>query len=507
VPILVVGAALRLPQLDTVPGWYPDEGSNIAIAASLAQGDLSYLAFEDSYFISGRMPIVCYEMALLFRCLGIDILWARLVTAVLGLVTLLILFLVSDRVAGRAVALSAAAFYAVYPGAVALSRMAFTYNHLAPLALLALYGLWRVQEDSGQRWVFLSACCTGLALLTDVAAVSLLVFFVVALVFLRPRALVWSLPLSLFPLLAWGLTMWLSAGAHFLYDVRFTLQRTSPSLSVQMVRVLFYRTALEGDVWLAFGGVGLLTAGERRQRRLFGGFYWVALIVLAQNSPLYGQASYFLVPLFPLAAWGIGTLAVRWIPVLLREVEQCATGALKWFPLSHRVRKASVIALTSGVLFLLLAAPLVTMAAEGVWMGHALYLSRFGSTLADPSTARKAAAYVNAYTDRKDVVLTSPTIAWLVDARAADFQMAVAATGRATQHFPAGIPEQRFRFDPRLEDAAYVILDPVWRGWAAGQMSEVARMVEEVEGAWSLEVAFGDFYVYRNPQHGLRDSG
>jgi len=140
------------------------------------------------------------------------------------------------------------------------------------------------------------------------------------------------------------------------------------------------------------------------------------------------------------------------------------------------------------------------MIAEGVWLDYGLYLARFGGTLADPTTARRVAAYVNARTSSDDVVLCSPTIAWLFHAQAADFQMAIAATGGATQHFPPGIPPSRFRFDPRLENAAYVIVDPLWRGWASAQMPAVAGLVEEVEGNWSLETRFGEFEVYRSPR-------
>ena len=74
-----------------------------------------------------------------------------------------------------------------------------------------------------------------------------------------------------------------------------------------------------------------------------------------------------------------------------------------------------------------------------------------------------------------------------------------ATTGQATQHFPADIPFDRFRFDPRLENAAYVVLDPLWRGWASSVMPQVADMVREVEEEWVLEERFGAFEVYRHP--------
>ena len=39
---------------------------------------------------------------------------------------------------------------------------------------------------------------------------------------------------------------------------------------------------------------------------------------------------------------------------------------------------------------------------------------------------------------------------------------------------PADIPAGRFLFDPRLENTAYVIVDPVWRNWGAPRHSGVS---------------------------------
>jgi hypothetical protein len=271
-----------------------------------------------------------------------------------------------------------------------------------------------------------------------------------------------------------------------------------------VARIIFYRTTLEGDLWLALGGLGLLFQTGHRQRWLTAGLFGLSLLVFVRNSPAFGQASYFLIPLFPLAALGVGALLVRGIPVLVSLLETAWRSGLERFPLSSRGRARLVTLLTGLVLFLLLLAPPISMIAEGIWLDYALYLVRFGDILADPVAADQTAAYVNARTAHGDVVLCSPTIAWLLHAQAADFQMAIAATGQATQHFPAGIPPSRFRFDPRLENATYVILDPFWRGWASAQMPEVAQIVWEVEEGWVLERRFGKFEVYRCPPGGKR---
>lgn len=497
--ITLLAASLRLRQLRTIPAWYPDEGSWITISSDLLKGQSAYMVFGGSSLIAGRPPLFHWLLAGVFRLTGVDILWARLLTAALGLLTLLLLYAVASRMCSQRVALAATAFCAIYPSAVVYNRMALTYNQLAPLYLLVLYGLWQAAENGRKRWIALAALCVGAALLTDLAAAALLGFLILALLFIRPRALLWALPLALLPFLAWCGAMWLTAGEFFVQDLAFTLSRTGASLPVQVARIIFYRTTLEGDLWLALGGLGLLLQTSHRQRWLTAGLFGLPLFILVRNGPALGQASYFLIPLFPLAALGVGVLLVRGVPIFVSLLEAAWRSGLARSRLSPRGQARLATLLTGLILFLLLAAPPISMIAEGVWLDYRPYLDRLGNTLADPVAAEQVAEYVNGHTSRDDVVLASPTIAWLVNAQAADFQMALAATGQATLHFPADIPRSRFRFDPRLENAAYVIVDPLWRGWASTQMPEVAKMVERVEQGWKLEKRVGEFEIYRNP--------
>jgi 4-amino-4-deoxy-L-arabinose transferase-like glycosyltransferase len=497
--VTALAAFLRLPRLRTVPAWYPDEGSWITITSDLLKGQSAYMVFGGSALIAGRPPLFHWLLAGLFCLTGVDIFWARLLTVTLGLLTLLLLYVIANRMCGQQVALLAAAFYAIYPSAVVYNRLALTYNLLAPLYLLALYALWRAAADSRGRWIALAALCTGVALLTDWAAVSLLGFLILALLFIRPRALLWSLPLALLPFLIWVGAMWFSAGAAFAHDLVFTLARTNAVLPIQVARIVFYRTTLEGDVWLTLGGLGLLVISGHRQRWLAAGLFGFSLLVFVRNGPALGQSSYFLIPLFPLAALGMGEWLNKGISVLIPQVQEAWYSGLERWQMSPQVRTRWATWLTALVLFLLLLTPALSMVAEGIWLNYSLYTERFGDTVADPITAGQVADYVNGRTSPDDVVLVSPTIAWLVHARAADFQMAVAATGKATVHFPANLPPSRFRFDPRLENARYVILDPLWQGWASDQMPEVAEMVQAVQKGWILEKRFGKFQVYRQP--------
>jgi 4-amino-4-deoxy-L-arabinose transferase-like glycosyltransferase len=498
--IVMIGALLRLHHLATVPGWYPDEGSNIAIAASLSQGEVAYLAFGQSSFINPRPYLFYLPLVVLFKLGGVDILWARLLSALCGLLSLLLLYPLVRVLVDRRTAWLAASFYAVYPAAVVYSRLAFTYNLLAPLYLLGLYTFHRYLESSRIGWLLASALCGGLALITDLAGIAFPLFLVLALLVHRPRHLPFATPPLLLPVLIWGVWMWIEGGEAFLFDLRFTLSRTGGSLGEQLARIVFfYRAGLEGELWLALGSLGLLFLPDRRSRWLLGGLHFGSLLLLTRTGAIFGLASYFLIPLFPLVAIGMAWLMAHGLPSLVRVLEREIKEWLAARCLRPSWPRRLAFVLTSAILFFVILSPFVSMVYEGLLLDYSLFTVRLGTTLADPLVASQVAAYVNARTTPDDVVLCSPTIAWLFHAHAADFQMAIAATGQATQHFPAGIPFSRFRFDPRLENASYVIVDPLWRGWASTQMPKVAEIVQEVESGWVLEGRFGEFEVYRHP--------
>ena len=90
-------------------------------------------------------------------------------------------------------------------------------------------------------------------------------------------------------------------------------------------------------------------------------------------------------------------------------------------------------------------------------------VSRF---LLNPDDVRKTADFLNQRLAPNDVVIASPGVAWLIEGKTADFQMAIAAEGGQVPHLPHTLPANRFRFDPRFEKARYVGVDNLWRHWA-----------------------------------------
>jgi 4-amino-4-deoxy-L-arabinose transferase-like glycosyltransferase len=498
---LVGGVYLRFHDLRAVPAWYPDEGSNIVISADLARGELAYMAIGESSFINGHPHLYYLLLAGLFRAFGVDILWARILSASLGSLSLLLLFPIFKAISGKNIAVVSTVLYAFYPGAVSYSRLAFTYNLLTPIYLIVLYAIHQYLRRREVKWLMLAAICGGMAPAVELAGAALPIFVVLVLVIKHPRHVLVALPVMVLPTLAWGLWMWAWAGEAFLFDLAFTLSRTGASVPLQIAQaVLNYYSGLMWDVWFALGSFGLFLLPNRRSRGLVTGFYCCTVLFMSRTVGLGGLAYYFAIPLHPLISVGIASLLAEGLPAVLRQFE---TDLHSWLSIrlpNRRWRSRLVVVLNSGLIFVFLLSPFLTSLYEATSF-ESIQTIRLGQVgiFADPETASQATFYVNLRTSEDDVVLTSPTIAWLIEANAAGFQMAVLATGQDSYHMPGNIPASRFRFDPSLANASYVILDPLWRGWASGKMDAVAAMVETIENEWTMDRQFGEFEVYSNP--------
>jgi len=76
--------------------------------------------------------------------------------------------------------------------------------------------------------------------------------------------------------------------------------------------------------------------------------------------------------------------------------------------------------------------------------------------------------------------------------------MAAAAAGQSTVQIPDDLPPNRFAFDPRVPQARFVVVDNLWRNWAAVNIPAAAEMLRQVQ-AWPLVLKAGEIEVHRNP--------
>ncbi|MEJ2149108.1 MAG: glycosyltransferase family 39 protein, partial [Chloroflexota bacterium] len=163
VAVLLAAATLRLVALgDVPPGPGYDELQNARLAERVLTGRWA-IYFPENH---GQEPLYPTLEALAVRVLGWSVFSIRLPAALLGVLSVLALYLAGRKLTSPRAALLAAAFYAVSLWPLAETRMALETALLPLLAGLAVLFLARgLGRESGPRWrVWLDFALAGLFL-------------------------------------------------------------------------------------------------------------------------------------------------------------------------------------------------------------------------------------------------------------------------------------------------------------------------------------------------------
>lgn len=150
IAILLAAAALRLVALaDVPPGPGYDELQNTHLARRVLAGQWA-IYFPENH---GQEPLYPMLEALAVRLLGWSVFSIRLPGALLGVLSVLVLYLVGRQLSGPRVALLAAAFHAISFWSLIETRMALEMTLLPPLTGLAVLFLARgLDEKEMPRW-------------------------------------------------------------------------------------------------------------------------------------------------------------------------------------------------------------------------------------------------------------------------------------------------------------------------------------------------------------------
>lgn len=185
----LLGAALRLVGLNRFPpGLHFDEAVYGLMALEIFHGKLP--VFFSAY--TGREPLYMYIMAGVFRLVGIGAFGIRLTSALIGLATVPLVYLVlRELTRNRRVALMAAVITAFSYWHLTVSRNGYPNILIPPLECLAVLFLWRGYRDGHKGWLMLGGAFTGLVLYTYLAArlfpVTVALFFIYCLLVDRKR--------------------------------------------------------------------------------------------------------------------------------------------------------------------------------------------------------------------------------------------------------------------------------------------------------------------------------
>jgi hypothetical protein len=491
--ILALATYLRLANVADNPGWYADEGTHMEIAQNLLQGRVQYLAITQSTLLVARLPLFDLFLASLLGAFNGGIATLRTFTGVLGTLTVGMLYLMARRshpnYPNRLAPLSAL-MLAISPQAVVYARFGFSYNLLAPLVMLATWGCWEYTSSNRRRWLALAALSVGLGCVSDLWMFTLIAPLTLVILTKNWRDTLWSLPLAGLPFGLYAAVMLFQSPHTFLFDLRFTLSRLDKLSLIDQANALAtnYATLTLQDGWIALGVVGLFLLPQIRLRRLSLLFFLLPIFILGRTTALYNLGFYYTIPLLPFVGLGLGALLRCGIPHAFHTIRDMLPQRA-WAP-----------ACAGAGVLLVIATPLLTSLAFTVGHVHNGFATQIDPFLIDPTQARKTAAFLNGHTDRQDLVIAWPSLAWMLKAHVADVQIAAIATGCPAPDLPADIPQERLAFDANLAHARFVVVDKLWHNWAVWNVPCTRSWLDQIE-TWPPAFETAEIVVYCNPTY------
>lgn len=493
ITLLLTAAYLRLVNITDTPGWYTDETTHVLIARNLVHGQLQYMAIGDSFLLFGRPPLFEFALAGLFQSFGASITVLRVFTACLGVASTLLLYAtVRHATRDRWLALISAFILAIYPDALLYSRFGFSYNLLAPLVVTLLWALCLYIRTSKRRFLAIAALVIGIGGLSDIMMFAFIVPLFVVSAGIRWKDSLWSIPLIFLPFAAYALISLVFMPDAFLFDLNYTLSRLGGIPVGQQISTLVnnYTTLLSQGIWIPLGIVGLFLIRDRHLRASALFCLFLPIAIIGRTVALYHLSFYYMIPLLPLIALGVGALLRYGLPYAKQVI---ADGLMLFIPKQQiQTVIAYVISMT------LMGTPLFVSLQSSVQHVENGFSTTIDSFLINPDDARIVAAGINEAITPQIIIIASPAVAWLFDAQVADFQMVVAAQGIETPHLPANIPDSRWAFRPDYQTADFVIIDHLWHNWGIYHIPCLQAIIDDVT-TWPIAAQSGQITAYRNP--------
>jgi Dolichyl-phosphate-mannose-protein mannosyltransferase len=192
--LALAGLVLRVTLVFATPNYDPkfDAAEYDYHATSIAAGD----GFQNSVIPSGdpgptafRPPLTSLVLAVVYKLTPGTLTPGRLFLALLGALSVLLVFLVADRVWDRRTAIAAGALAAVFPPLVMLSGSLNAESPFIPLELGLVLALLAYGRSGGElRWAALAGVLCGLCALTRSNGFLLLIPVLMAVVGVHGRA-------------------------------------------------------------------------------------------------------------------------------------------------------------------------------------------------------------------------------------------------------------------------------------------------------------------------------
>lgn len=182
VAVLALALAIRLVDLNQV-GYNSDEAVYAGQGAAIAQVPV----ITDLFPVFRAHPLLFqFTLAVLYKLFGMNDVIGRVASAVVGVATVYLVFLLGKRLYGWRAGLIAALLLAVMPYHVVPTRQVLLDGPMALMSTLALYSLARFADSERPLWLYAAGVSMGLTFLAKETGI-LLVGSIYAFLALSPE--------------------------------------------------------------------------------------------------------------------------------------------------------------------------------------------------------------------------------------------------------------------------------------------------------------------------------
>ena len=162
--ILLLAAFLRLYHISDYMTFLGDEGRDVLVAKNMLEGHLTLLGPRSSAGDFFMGPAYYYMITPFLWLFGLDPVGPAVMVALVGIVTVFLVYFVGKKFFNERAGLYAAALYAVSPLVISYSRSSWNPNVLPFFSLILIYSLYKAVEEKSWKYFLLAGFCLGISL-------------------------------------------------------------------------------------------------------------------------------------------------------------------------------------------------------------------------------------------------------------------------------------------------------------------------------------------------------
>lgn len=152
--ILLISAFLRLYKIEDYLVFLADEGRDVLVVRRLLlEGDLIFVGPGTSIGTMYLGPLYYYMMAPALLLANFSPVGPAVMIALLGVLTVFLLWHVSYKWFGKIPAFIASFLYAISPTVIIFSKSSWNPNIMPFFALLSIYSTWKVYKQHDFKWI------------------------------------------------------------------------------------------------------------------------------------------------------------------------------------------------------------------------------------------------------------------------------------------------------------------------------------------------------------------